>query len=63
MSANADDLAAYARRHFSNTVGDARDPEEIGRLLVARHTSGPRLWTGLNILRELGVLVEHWSLQ
>lgn len=56
---DADELAAYVRLHFRSTIGDATDPEEIGRLLVARSSSGPRLWAGLRILKSLGVLVDR----
>ena len=59
MMTDADELAAYARLHFGSAIGSATDPGQIGRLLVARHTPGPRLWTGMRILRSLGVLVEQ----
>ena len=39
------------------------DPEEIGRHMVAISTSGLRLWARVRILRSLGVLVEHESMQ
>ena len=51
---DAQHMADYARQHFGVSGTD----EEIGRALVARHTAGPRLWTGIRILRSLGLLVE-----
>lgn len=50
---DADELAFFARQRW----GMSGTPEEIGRLLVARHAAGPRLWAGMRILRSLGVLV------
>lgn len=53
-----DSLVAFLRRHFPADVEGLSDPEEIGRRMVSISTSGPRLWSGIRILRSLGVLVD-----
>ena len=52
-------LVAFLRQHFPRDVEGMSDPEEIGRRMVTVSTSGPRLWSGIRILRALGVLVDH----
>lgn len=56
-------LVAFLRRHFPRDLEGLSDPEEIGRRMVTISTSGPRLWSGIRILRALGVLVDHESVQ
>jgi hypothetical protein len=51
-------LTAMARRLWSNHLGGAETPEEVGRALVRAASSGPINWTGVLILRDLGVLVD-----
>lgn len=55
---NAERWTAYARKHYSNVFSADATPEEIGRALLRVSNAGPRMWTGLNLLRALGVLVE-----
>jgi hypothetical protein len=55
----AERLAAYARRTYGNAVAGERSPEAVGRKLIAISAAGPRYWTGVNILRELGLLVDE----
>lgn len=54
----AEELAVFAKERFGDILTGATSPEAIGRRLLARSTAGPRLWTGLRILRTLGVLVD-----
>jgi hypothetical protein len=58
-----DSLIAFLRKHFPCDVEGMSDPEEIGRRMVTISTSGPRLWSGIRILRALGVLVDHEKIQ
>lgn len=51
-------LTALARRLWSKHLGTAETPEEVGRALVKAASSGPISWTGVLILRDLGVLVD-----
>ena len=52
-------LIAFLRQRFPSDLEGLSDPEEIGRRMVTISTSGPRLWSGIRILRALGVLVDH----
>ncbi|MER8571401.1 hypothetical protein NKG99_06970 [Mesorhizobium sp. M1409] len=54
----AEELAEFARERFGDIVTGAMSPEAVGRLLVTVSTAGPRLWTGIRILRALGILVD-----
>lgn len=56
-------LIAFLRRHVPRDVEGLTDPEEIGRRMVTISRAGPRLWSGIRILRALGVLVDHEKLQ
>ncbi|GAA2884521.1 hypothetical protein GCM10010837_42900 [Aminobacter niigataensis] len=51
-------LAGYARAHWPKLTTGSATPEEIGRALVCAASCGPVNWTGVRILRELGVLIE-----
>lgn len=55
------DLAAIARRRWPDLVDDCLTLEDIGRALVRRASSGPPHWSGLRILRAVGVLIEPKS--
>jgi len=55
---DAEMLGSYARTHWYRELGGAETDEEIGRLLIARYSCGPRQWTGIRILRSLGLLVD-----
>ena len=55
---DAQRMGSYARTHWHRDLGDAETDEEIGRLLIARYSCGPRHWTGVRILRSLGLLVD-----
>ncbi|TGQ83698.1 hypothetical protein EN850_02850 [Mesorhizobium sp. M8A.F.Ca.ET.207.01.1.1] len=55
----AEELALFAEKAFPDIVPP---PEAVGRLLIARSTAGPRLWTGIRILRALGILIDSGSL-
>ncbi|MBW8908198.1 MAG: hypothetical protein JF620_04065 [Mesorhizobium sp.] len=59
----AEELAAFAVERFGDILTGATSPAEIGRLLVKASTAGPRLWTGIRILRALGVLVDGVRIQ
>ena len=54
----AEELVEFARKAFPELVPSKTSPEAVGRLLLARSTAGPRLWTGIRILRALGILVD-----
>ncbi len=54
----AEELAAFATERFGDVLTGATSPEDIGRLLIKASTAGPRLWTGVRILRALGILVD-----
>ncbi|MBZ9798731.1 hypothetical protein [Mesorhizobium sp. ES1-4] len=54
----AEELAAFARQRFGDILTGATSPEQIGRLLVTVSLAGPRLWTGIRILRSLGILID-----
>ena len=54
----AEELAEFARERFGDILTGATSPEQVGRMLINASTAGPRLWTGIRILRALGVLVE-----
>lgn len=56
---DAEELAAYARRHWPSLVDDCMTVEDIGRALATRSTAGPRHWAGIRILRGLGLLAER----
>ncbi|MFD2054196.1 hypothetical protein ACFSQT_14165 [Mesorhizobium calcicola] len=58
----AEELTDFARERFGDVVTGAMSPEQVGRLLINTSTAGPRLWTGINILRALGILVDGSSL-
>ncbi|MBX3531977.1 MAG: hypothetical protein KF849_15315 [Rhizobiaceae bacterium] len=49
-------LASYARTHWHRDLGGAQSDEQIGRVLLTRYSAGPRHWTGVRILRSLGLL-------
>ncbi|MBX3576276.1 MAG: hypothetical protein KF723_03635 [Rhizobiaceae bacterium] len=51
-------MGSYARTHWHRELGDAETDEEIGRLLVSKYSCGPRHWTGVRILRSLGLLID-----
>jgi hypothetical protein len=52
----AERLADYARKIYGDAVAGERSPEAVGRKLIAISAAGPRYWTGIRILRELGIL-------
>ena len=58
----AEELAVFAEEAFPDIAPTCLSPEAVGRILIARSTAGPRLWTGLRILRALGILVDGGSL-
>lgn len=51
-------LASYARTHWHRDLGGAQSDEQVGRVLLTRFSAGPRHWTGIRILRSLGLLVQ-----
>jgi hypothetical protein len=52
------ELAAIARRRWPDLIDDCLTMEDIGRAPVRRASSGPPHWSGLRILRAVGVLIE-----
>lgn len=55
---DAQRMGSYARTHWHRELEGAETDEEIGRVLVRRYSCGPRHWTGVRILRSLGLLAE-----
>ncbi len=51
-------LASYARTHWPELIRGADSLEQIGRALVTRASCGPIHWSGIRILKELGILVD-----
>lgn len=56
-------LTTYARRLWARHLGSAETPEEVGRALIRTASCGPINWTGVRILRDLGVLVDAEGVQ
>lgn len=62
MNEEVESYIRYVREHWPECIEGLTDPAEIGKIgkrLVSIATSGPRLWAGQNILRELGVFAEY----
>jgi len=59
MNEEIEGYIRYVREHRPDCIAGLTDTEEIGRHRVRIATSGPRLWCGQNILRELGVFAEY----
>ncbi len=55
---DADLLASYARTYWPSLVRGADTTEAIGRALIRAASCGPVHWSGIRILRDLGLLVE-----
>ena len=63
MSEEAEAYASFARERYPEEL-EGMAVEEIGRHLIRTSSSGPRLWCGRNILRDLGLLLpDHERLQ